>query len=53
MVVREKHNNRQLDFFMQPQMMKIPKQDISNMELELYLGHLSAKAALFGRVQAS
>lgn len=48
MVVREKHNNRQLDFFMQPQMMKIPKQDISSMELELYLGHLSAKAALFG-----
>lgn len=36
-----------------PQMMKIPKQDISNMELELYLGHLSTKAALFGWVQAS
>lgn len=38
---------------MQLQMMKIPKHDISNMELELYLGHLSAKAALFGWVQAS
>lgn len=33
--------------------MKIPKQDISNIELERYLGHLSAKAALFGWVQAS
>lgn len=48
-----KKNNRQLGSFMQLQMMKIPKQDISNMELELYLGHLSAKAALFGWVQAS
>lgn len=38
---------------MQPQMMKILKQDISNMELEAYLGHLSAKAALFGSVQGS
>lgn len=38
---------------MQPQMMKLPKQDISSLELELYLGHLSTKAALFGWVQAS
>lgn len=38
---------------MQPQMIKIPKEDISNLELELYVGHLSAKAALFGWVQAS
>lgn len=35
-------------FFKEPRMMNIPKQEISNMELELYLGHLSAKAALFG-----
>lgn len=44
MVAREKCNNRQL--FKQPRMMNIAGHQ--QYGAELYLGHLSAKAALFG-----